>query len=91
MKSIDIVKRKKDTEKFDPTKLYKSIHAACLSVSTPDGQSHDTAKHVTDLVIVWLDNKQTVTAQDIKQKAVEALTQLHPEASYMYNHHKTIL
>lgn len=92
-KAIDVVKRrgKRPTEAFDSQKLYRSVRSACLSVRSLDGQAHDTAIKVCGYVIVWCDNKPEITSADIRRQATKALEKFHPEAAYIYQHHKVIL
>lgn len=91
--AIDVVKRqgKRPTEAFDETKLHKSIVAACLSVRTPEGQADTTATYVCNLVTVWLGNKSEITTNDIRTQASKHLDKYHPEAAYLYKHHRIVL
>ncbi len=91
--AIDVVKRrgKRPTERFDGKKLYRSIHAACLSVKTPLGHADDTASKVCDYVIAWCDNKPEVTSNDIRRQAAKALERFHPDAAYIYQNHNVIM
>lgn len=91
--AVDVVKRggKRPTEAFTRDKLHASVKAACLSVRTPEGQSHDTADKVCDLVIIWLDDKSAVTSDDLRRQAVRVLETFHPEAAYLYQHHRMIM
>lgn len=93
VRAIDVVKQrgKRASEPFDSTKLYRSIHAACLSVKTPAGHAHDTANHVCNDVVIWCENKQEVTSNDIRRQATKALERFHPDAAYIYQHHKVIM
>ena len=92
-KAIDVVKRggKRPTERFDRDKLHHSIRSACLSVRTADGQAHDAADKVCDVVIVWCSRRAEVTSDDIRRQAAKALTVFHPEAAYFYQHHQMIM
>lgn len=92
-KAIDIVKRsgKRQTEQFDPKKLSASIHAACLSVRSPDGEAQRTASDVTTAVIVWLETRPEVTSNDLRRIAGHHLKKFHPEAAYIYEQHKHII
>ena len=91
--AIDVVKRsgRRPTESFSADKLLRSIRAACLSVRSPEGEAEDTAKEVTQAVIIWLDTKPAVTSYDIRRLASAHLTRFHPEAAYLYQHHKSII
>lgn len=91
--AVDIVKRngKRPTEQFQREKLHASIRAACLSVRSPEGLADQTAKQVCDVVIVWFENKPEVTSNDLRRKATTALETLHPEAAYLYKHHRLVI
>ncbi len=90
---IDIIKRegKRESERFDRTKLHASISAACLSVRSPEGEAETTARNVCDVVLEWLENKSEVTSADLRRKATEALGSFHPEAAYLYKHHRLVM
>lgn len=91
--AIDIVKRdgKRPTESFRRDKLHASILAACLSVRSPEGEAETIAKDVCNAVIVWLELKPEVTSSDLRRKASETLERFHPEAAYLYKHHRLVL
>jgi len=91
--AVDIVKRggKRESERFDRGKLHASVRAACLSVRSPEGEADMTANHVCDAVIIWLEAKPEVTSTDLRRKAAEVLETHHPEASYLYKHHRLIM
>ncbi|MGB4957596.1 MAG: hypothetical protein WBO49_04045 [Candidatus Saccharimonas sp.] len=91
--AVDVVKRqgKRPSEAFDRNKLHASIYASCLSVRSHEGHAADTANHVCNVVIAWSDNKPEVTSADIRKQATKALETVHPEAAYLYKHHKQIL
>ena len=93
MTTIDIVKRdgQRATEAFSRDKLYTSIRAACLSVRSPEGEAEMTAKHVCDAVVAWLEQKPEVTSSDLRRKATETLQKHHPEAAYLYKHHRLVM
>lgn len=88
-----IIKRQgeRPSEDFDPRKLHASVLAACLSVRTPEGQADATANAVCDAVVEWLAEKPEVTSDDIRRKATEALASLHPDAAYLYKHHRLVI
>lgn len=92
-KAIDVVKRAgaRPTEAFDRTKLHRSIHAACLSVRSAEGQADDVAQKVCDIFLIWCDNKPEITSNDIRRQAAIALEIFHPEAAYLYKTHRTII
>lgn len=92
-RAIDIVKRggKRPTESYTASKLHQSIVAACLSVRSPSGEADTIATHVCQIVGDWCDTKHEVTSSDIRRIAAEALEKYHPEAAYLYKHHRLVL
>jgi transcriptional regulator NrdR family protein len=92
-KAIDIVKRggQRPSESFQRQKLHASVRAACLSVRSPEGVAETTAKNVCDIVIIWLETKPEVTSADLRRKATESLESFHPEAAYLYKHHRLVI
>lgn len=91
--AIDIVKRSghRPSERFNRDKLHASIRAACLSVRSPEGVAETTAKNVCDAVIIWCNTKPEVTSQDIRRIASQHLERFHPEAAYLYKHHRLVI
>jgi transcriptional regulator NrdR family protein len=91
--AIDIVKRsgRRPSEQFNRDKLHASIRAACLSVRSPEGVAETTAKNVCDAVIIWCNTKPEVTSQDIRRVASQHLERFHPEAAYLYKHHRLVI
>lgn len=91
--AIDVVKKsgRRPTEAFDQDKLARSIRAACLSVRAPEGEAESAANNVTNAVIIWLDNKSTVTSNDLRRLASTHLEKYHPDAAYFYQHHRIII
>lgn len=91
--AIDIVKRggTRPTERFSRDKLYASIRAACLSVRTPEGEAEIITTKVCDALETWLSTKPEVTSADLRRKATETLQSFHPEAAYLYKHHRLVM
>ncbi len=90
--AVDVVKRgKRPNEPFDADKLHASLYATCLSVRSLDGLADDTARRVTDLVIVWAADKPEITTRDIRHQAAHLMHPIHPDAAYFYKHHKQII
>ncbi len=91
--AIDIVKRggRRPSERFDRDKLHTSVRAACLSVRTPDGEAELIAEKVCDILMVWLKTKPEVTSSDLRRKAAQTLDTFHPEAAYLYKHHRLVM
>jgi transcriptional regulator NrdR family protein len=89
----NIIKRsgKRESEPFQKQKLHASIVAACLSVRSPEGEAEKIASDVCRQVVTWLEQKPEVTSEDIRRKASETLSILHPEAAYLYKHHQLVL
>lgn len=92
-KLIDVVKRsgERPTERFDRDKLHASVLAACLSVRSPHGEAETAAVNVCDAVIIWCGTKREVTSADLRRKASQHLERIHPEAAYLYKHHRLVL
>ena len=90
---IDIVKRggKRPSEHFQRGKLHASVYAACLSVRTPDGEATTTADNVCEAVILWCDTKPEATSNDLRRVASGHLEKFHPEAAYLYKHHRLVI
>lgn len=90
---IDVIKRtgKRPSEKFQSEKLYKSVQAACHSVHTPEGEAHTAARSVHAAVVLWTTDKSEITSDDIRRIAAHHLNKLHPEAAYIYKHHRLVL
>ena len=92
---IHIVKRHRygqhHSEQFDVEKMHKSIVAACLSSGVPDGHAESIARHITDEVIEWLKDKPEVTSDDLRRTATHRLRTHHPDAAYLYEHHRSTL
>lgn len=88
--AVDIVKSqgKRPTESFSRDKLHSSIRAACLSVRSHDGEATKTADKVCDAVAAWLELRPEVTSQDVRRVASKHLTRYHPDAAYLYEHHR---
>lgn len=90
---VDIVKRggSRPTEGFDRNKLHDSVRAACLSVRTPEGQAETIASGVCDAVIVWCETRPEITSADLRRVAGKHLEKFHPEAAYLYKHHRLVI
>lgn len=91
--AIDIVKRegRRPSESFNRDKLHASVRAACLSVRTPDGEAELIAEKVCDTLVIWLQTKPEVTSNDLRRKAAQTLDTFHPEAAYLYKHHRLVM
>lgn len=90
---IGIIKRNgaRNSELFRRDKLHASIVAACLSVRTPEGDAETTATNVCNAVIAWLSDKTEVTSHDLRRMATQYLQSFHPDAAYLYQHHRLVL
>ncbi len=91
--SVDVVKRsgERPTEQYERAKLERSLYATLRSVRTPDGQATDTLRAVCDVVEQWVSAHTEITSADIRRQAAVALHTLHPDAAFLYKHHKMIL
>ncbi|OYX43923.1 hypothetical protein B7Y94_00695 [Candidatus Saccharibacteria bacterium 32-49-12] len=81
----------KGAEQFDQAKLHKSLVAACLEAGSPNGHADQLARRVVDSVILWLKDHPEVTSQDVRRAAARYLRIYHPDAAYLYEHHRKIL
>lgn len=90
---IDVIKAhgRRPSEEFSTDKLHKSIVAACLSNRTPIGEAEQIGRSVCLSVISWCAERGEVTTDDLRRIAAFALTQLHPDASYLYRNHQQIV
>jgi transcriptional regulator NrdR family protein len=88
-----VVKRsgRRGSETFDQDKLLASVHAACLSVRSPEGVAEQTAHAVTHIVSDWVNAKPSVTSHDIRRVATKSLEIFHPEAAYLYQTHEMVI
>lgn len=91
--AVDVVKAggNRETESYQREKLFASVLAACLSVRSPEGEAEMTANKVCDIVERWLQAKPEVTSGDLRRKASEALEVHHPEAGFLYKHHRLVM
>lgn len=78
-------------EHFDREKLHKSLVGACLSSGVPTGHAESIARRVVDEVVTWLEDRPEVTSNDLRRKAATYLKIYHPDASYLYEHHRSTL
>jgi transcriptional regulator NrdR family protein len=85
-----IVKRKGHSEPYDIKKLYASIYSACLAVRTPEGEAELVAERVVGHMNEWLEPKHEVTAHDIRTQAAKHLKAYNPDASYLYEVHRSL-
>lgn len=90
---IDVVKRggQRASERFDPTKLHASVRAACLSVRSPEGTAESAADSVCTVVVEWCRTRPEITSDDLRRVAALHLERIHPEAAYLYKHHRLVL
>ena len=78
-------------EPFNPEKLHASVVSACLSAGSPHGYAESIARRVTEGVVEWIENRPEVTSEDIRRITAQGLKTYHPDASYLYEHHRTTL
>lgn len=93
MSVTDVIKRsgQRPTEQFAEDKLRHSIQAACLSVRTPIGEAETIANAVSRQLTAWLAERPEVTSEDLRRKANETLEIYHPDAAYLYKHHRLVI
>ena len=85
-----VVKRHGHSEKYDARKLYASVYAACRSVREPAGSAELIAEKVVTDMDEWIATKHEVTSNDVRISAVRHLKAYHPDAAYMYLHHRVV-
>lgn len=84
-------RRRYHPEAYSADKLHKSIAKACLASGTPAGYADTIAQRVVADVELWLKNRPEVTSGDIRRAAAKNLRTYHPDASYLYEHHRSTL
>ena len=91
--TIDVIKQggSRPTERFEPKKLHDSVLAACLSVRSPHGEAETVTRSVCALVHDWAKGRNAVTSADLRRTASSHLGAMHPEAAYLYKHHRLVL
>lgn len=57
----------------------------------PEGHAESTARRVVDSVVDWIESRPEVTSSDIRRAAAKALRTYHPDASFLYEHHRSTL
>ncbi len=85
-----IVKRAGHNELYEDRKLYASIFSACQSVREPSGSAELIADKVSKDMALWIEKKYEVTSNDIRHTAAAHLKAYHPDAAYMYLHHRVV-
>lgn len=88
-----VIKRagQRNAEPFQKDKLHSSVRAACLSVRSPEGEAETVAERVGNLVGAWIEQKPSVTSEDIRRITAHTLEAFHPEAAYLYQNHQLVL
>ena len=88
-----IIKRggRRDSESFSPKKLHESILAIMLSSGAHVGQAEHTARRVVTEVEEWLKERPEVKSDDLRRVAGDILSRYHPDAGYLYKHHRVTL
>lgn len=94
--STIIVKRhgygnRDQSEYFDPEKMRQSIVATCISCGVPTGHADSISRRITGQVAEWLEDKPEVTSEDLRRTAAHFLKTHHPDAAYLYEHHRSTL
>jgi len=79
------------SEYFEPEKLSRSIVAACISCGVPAGHADSISRRITEQVTEWLEDKPEVTSEDLRRTASHFLKTHHPDAAYLYEHHRSTL
>jgi transcriptional regulator NrdR family protein len=89
----NVIKRggQRSTEQFERSKLHDSVLAACLSVRSPQGMAESVAASVCEVVMGWCNIHPEITSDDLRRVASDHLELIHPEAAYLYKHHRLVL
>lgn len=85
-----IVKRRGHTESFDSRKLYASIYAACRSVEMKEIEAEQIAEMISKQIEKDISKAKAVSSDHLFKLAASHLKAHHPEASYMYIHHRDV-
>lgn len=85
-----VIKRNKKTETFDPKKVYASVYAACSIIKMTDNEAELISERVSEGIKVWLSVHKEVTAAQLQHAVARELKKYHPEAGYIYQHHRNI-
>lgn len=93
MDHTTVIKRhgSRDNEHYTHDKLRSSVHAACLSVRSPEGEAESIAEHVATIVSDWCSSRAAVTSDDLRRVAGKCLDLFHPEAAYLYQNHEMVV
>lgn len=85
-----IVKRRGHKQKFDESKLYASIYAACLSAHIDKEEAAAISNLVFREIKKWTDDKKEVTSDAIFKLVGEELKHLNKDAALMYTTHRDV-
>lgn len=85
-----IVKRAGHTEPYDERKLYASVYASCLALRETQATSEMIAEKVVSEINEWLDKKHEVTSHDIRTHAAQHMKAYHPDAAWLFLHHRNV-
>lgn len=89
MSSI-IVKRGGVDQKFDERKVYASVFASLVAVSTPTKEAELVATEITKIINRWLAEKSHVTSHEIRVQVAHELKDYNHLASYIYDKHRIL-
>ncbi len=86
-KHIHLVKRAGHFELFDERKLYASIYAACRANHYGEKQAELVTEAVTKEIVIWIDEKERVTSDQIFRLAGKLLEDYDKKVAFLYLHH----
>lgn len=86
-----IVKRQGHREYFDARKIYASVFSACMTLRMHDSEAELIADMVSHEVEALVKEKDEVTAHELHKMTAVIVKKYHPDAAYMYEHHKDIV
>lgn len=85
-----IVKRAGHPEQFDSRKIYGSVYAACLAVRAEPNDAELIASEVSKDLTRWIEDKASVTSDQIAAEVVRVIKLYNNDAAYLYLHHRDI-
>ena len=91
MSHTHIVKRRDNhTELYDNHKVYASCYASCLSAHVPKEKAEEISALVAADVDTWIDDKASVTSEEIFKHIAKVLALHDKEAALLYETHRDI-
>ncbi|MBI4118256.1 MAG: hypothetical protein HY455_01810 [Parcubacteria group bacterium] len=90
MDHTHIVKRHGHEEAYDNHKVYASCYAACVSAACHKEDAERICGEVMQEVDTFIDDKGSVTSDEIFNETARAMRGRHGEAAFLYETHRDI-